>query len=70
MELAQRARKHARDVKLALGVTVTPAPAKWEGQDDGAPDPTITKVVGELLASVGITTKARRTGSTTRMYQA
>jgi hypothetical protein len=75
--LAAKARKHRNIIKTMLGISVTPAPKPkkkgeeaWEGQNEGAPDPTATKVVGELLASVGVTTTSQRSGSSARNYRA
>jgi hypothetical protein len=75
--LAAKARNYRNIIKNMLGISVTPAPkppAKdaeaWEGQNKGAPDPTAAKVVGELLASVGITTTSQRSGSSARNYRA
>jgi hypothetical protein len=71
--LAAKARNYRNIIKNMLGISITTAPkppAKdaeaWEGQKEGAPDPTATKVVGELLASVGITTTSQRSGSSAR----
>jgi hypothetical protein len=75
--LAAQARNFRNNIKTILGISVTPAPKPptkdaeaWEGQNEGAPDPTATKVVGELLATVGITTTSQRNGSSARNYRA
>lgn len=75
--LAAKAREYRNHIKTMLGISVTPAPKPptkdaeaWEGQNEGAPDPTAAKVVGELLASVGITTTSQRSGSSPRNYRA
>jgi hypothetical protein len=65
-EIAAAARRHRNEIALGIGITITPAPKLQPDQ----PDTTVTRVVGDLLLSYGITTASTRIGKGPRSYRA
>jgi hypothetical protein len=65
-EIAAAARRHRNEIALGIGITITQAPDLQEGQSDT----TVTRVVGDLLLSYGITTAFTRIGKGPRSYRA